>query len=137
MRPGSAGIRPLREKIQSNLRVADHSDRPCGAEGYLRSRGRHGDTTEAILPRRGSDDYRKFWGEFFLEKNFYEKGMKNFSGRGIFGGETIGGTDPRIRLRHTDGVRRGNVRSAKNDREMNFADDRKRSGIQEPKRDLE
>lgn len=46
----------------------------------------------------------------FSGKNFYEKGMKNFSGREIFDRETIGGTDPRIRLRHTDGVGRGNVR---------------------------
>ena len=56
-----------------------------------------------------SDGREKIYREIF-GKNFYEKGMKNFSGREIFDMETIGGTDPRIRLRHTDGVGRGNVR---------------------------
>lgn len=41
----------------------------------------------------------------------------------------IGGTDPRIRLRHTDGVKRGNVRSMMNGREMILGDDRKRGDV--------
>ena len=55
--------------------------------------------------------------------------MKNFSGRENFDRETIGGTDPRIRLRHTGVIKRGNVRSMKNVRDFHFADDRKQSEI--------
>ena len=55
--------------------------------------------------------------------------MKNFSGREIFGGETIGGTDPRIRLRHTDVIGRGNVRSMMNVRDFHLGSERKRGGI--------
>ena len=72
----------------------------------------------------GGKDTIEFEGEFFLGKKFYEKGMKKFSGRENFGGEISGAIMLKKNLRHTDGVKRGNVRSMKNGREMIFADDR-------------
>lgn len=88
-----------------------------------------GKDTVEVEGRVTSDGGAKNLRRKFSGKNFYEKGMKNFSGREIFDRETIGGTDPRIRLRHTDGVGRGNVRWAWNEREMILESERKRGGI--------
>ena len=41
----------------------------------------------------------------------------------------IGRFGDKKNLRHTDGVKRGNVRSTMNEREMILGDDRKRGGI--------
>lgn len=63
--------------------------------------------------------------------------MKNFSGRENFGGEMTVGFWSKNHLRHTDGVRRGNVRSMMNGREMILGSDGKQGGIQEPRLELE
>ena len=63
-----------------------------------------------------------------MGRNFFEKGMKNFSGKEIFGTEMIGRFGGEKNLRHTDVIGRGNVRSMMNVRDFHLGSERNWGG---------